>query len=107
MEDENSKLYLLYDINRAEYGEVSKSFSSNYVMFGGYWGDVLDSSHNQVRAVNTNSKIVTFQDIQRRHGSLFNRAFRSIENDFTSETRGISGKSRTTRSRVGKCSIKT
>lgn len=85
IEDEMSKLYLLYDVSRGEYGELPRSFSSDYVMFGGYWSDMLDAAHNQVKIVQTNGKRTTLKDIQSRHGSLFNRAFREIEYDFNDE----------------------
>lgn len=85
IEDDMSKLYLLYDVSRSEYGELPRPFTSHYVMFGGYWGDVLDSAHNQVKVVNTNGRRVTLRDIHKRHGELFNRAFRQIEWDFNEE----------------------
>jgi hypothetical protein len=80
-----NKLYLLYDVSRSEYGELPKSFSSNYVMFGGYYGDMLDAAHNQVKIVKSNNRKTTLRDIHSRHGSLFNRAFRQIEYDFNEE----------------------
>lgn len=85
IEDDMSKLYLLYDISRDEYGELPHSFTSNYVMFGDYWGDMLDSAHNQLKIVNTNGNMVTLKDIHGRHGELFNRAFREIEWNFNEE----------------------
>jgi len=85
IEDEMSKLYLLYDISRDEYGELPRSYSSDYVMFGGYWGDMLDAAHNQLRILDVNSKRVTLKDIHHKHGGLFNRAFREIEWDMSEE----------------------
>jgi hypothetical protein len=79
IEDDMSKLYLLYDISRAEYGELPHSYTSDYAMFGGYWGDMLDSAHNQLRIMDVNSKRITLKDVHKKHGELFNRAFREIE----------------------------
>lgn len=83
--DSMSKFYLLYDVSRSEYGELAKNFTSNNVMFGSYWGDMLDSAHNQVKVVNFDGKRVTLKDIQRRHGEVFNRGFRAIEYNFNKE----------------------
>jgi hypothetical protein len=85
IEDDMSKLYLLYDVSRSEYGELSRSFLSDYVTSGGYWSDMLDAAHNQLKIVNTNSRRVTLKDIHNKHGSLFNRAFREIESDMIKE----------------------
>jgi hypothetical protein len=85
IEDDMSKLYLLYDVSRSEYGELPHPYTSNYVMFGGYWGDMLDAAHNQVIIVRTDGKRTTLRDIHGRHGELFNRAFREIEWDFNEE----------------------
>ena len=85
IEDDMSKLYLLYDVSRAEYAELPRSFSSDYVMFGGYWGDMLDAAHNQLKIVNTESRKVTLKDIHAKHGGVFNRAFREIESDMNQE----------------------
>ena len=80
-EDKCSRLYLLYDISRDEYGEMPRGFSSDYVMGGGYWGDKLDSGHNQLKIVSSNGKRITLKEIWSEHQSLFNRAFREIESD--------------------------
>ena len=85
IEDEMSKLYLLIDVSRDEYGELPRSYSSSYVMFGGYWGDMLDAAHNQLKIVNADGKRVTLRDLHGRHGELFNRAFRNIEWNFNEE----------------------
>lgn len=85
IEDQMSKLYLLYDVSRSEYGELPRSFSSDYVMFGGYWGDMLDAAHNQLKIVDVDSRKVTLKDIHAKHGQLFNRAFREIEWDMNEE----------------------
>jgi len=85
VEDNYSKLYLLYDVSRSEYGQLPRSFSSDYVISGDYWGENLDAGHNQLKISNTSGKMVTLKDIQKEHGPLFNRAFREIESDFTSE----------------------
>lgn len=85
IEDDMSKLYLLYDISRSEYGELPHSFSSDYVMFGGYWGDMLDAAHNQLRILDVRSRRVTLKDIHHKHHELFNRAFREIEWDMNEE----------------------
>jgi len=82
-EDKFSRLYLLYDISRDEYGEMARGFTSDYAMGGGYWGDKLDASHNQLKIVNAGSKRVTLREIWDNHQSLFNRAFREIESDVT------------------------
>jgi hypothetical protein len=80
-EDICSRLYLLYDISRDEYGEMPKSFNSEYVMVGGYWGDKLDSAHNQLKIVSSSGKRITLRDVWNDHSFLFNRAFREIESD--------------------------
>lgn len=82
-EDKFSRLYLLYDISRDEYGEMARGFTSDYAMGGGYWGDKLDAAHNQLKIVNAGSKRVTLREIWDNHQSLFNRAFREIESDVT------------------------
>jgi len=84
VEDEMSKLYLLYDVSRGEYGQLPHDFTSSYAI-DGYWGDMLDASHNQVKVVQTNGKMVTLKDIHNRHRNLFSRAFREIESNFTQE----------------------
>ncbi len=80
-EDKCSRLYLLYDISRDEYGQMPREFSSDQVMFGGYWGDKLDSAHNQLKIASSNGKRITLREIWNEHQSLFNRAFREIESD--------------------------
>ena len=80
-EDKCSRLYLLYDISRDEYGETPRGFTSDYVMAGGYWGDKLDSAHNQLKIVASNGKRITLKEIWDEHQFLFNRAFREIESD--------------------------
>jgi hypothetical protein len=82
-EDKFSRLYLLYDISRDEYGEMARGFTSDYAMGGGYWGDKLDASHNQLKIVNAGSNRVTLREIWDGHSQLFNRAFREIESDVT------------------------
>ena len=84
VEDPYSKIFLLYDLSRGEYAELPQSFSSDYVMFGGYWGDMLDAAHNQVKATNTTGKKITLQDIH-HNTQYFNRAFHHIEEDFNNE----------------------
>jgi hypothetical protein len=44
VEDKYSRLYLLYDISRDEYGEMARGFTSDYAMFGGYWQQIGLSS---------------------------------------------------------------
>jgi hypothetical protein len=83
-EDKCSRLNLLYDISRDEYGEMPRGFSSDYAMFGGYWGDKLDSGHNQLKIVSSDGKRITLREIWYNHQSLFNRAFREIESDMNS-----------------------
>lgn len=80
-EDKFSRLYLLYDISRDEYGEMAREFTSNYAMFGGYWGDKLDAAHNQLKIVNAGGKRVTLREIWDEHQQVFNRSFREIESD--------------------------
>lgn len=79
-----SSLQLCYDISRAEYGEDPLPFSSQRVMFGGYWGDRLDAAHNQLKIMNNKGR-VTLKEVFKEHGHLFNRAFREIEADFNRE----------------------
>ena len=81
-DDDMKKIYLLYDVSRGEYGELPHSFSSNYVMFGGYWGDMLDASHNQVKVEDSSGKRITFKDISKRFGRVFSHAFSEIESNF-------------------------
>lgn len=84
VDDDMSKLYLLYDVSRGEYGQLPRDFSSSYAI-GGYWGDMLDAAHNQVKVVQTDGKRITLKDIWNRHRNLFSRAFREIESDFNTE----------------------
>jgi hypothetical protein len=84
IEDKYRKLYLLFDVSRSEYGEDVKSFSSDRVMFGGYWGDKLDSAHNNLKISNASSR-VTLKDIFAEHGHHFSPAFTHIDYDYNHE----------------------
>lgn len=85
MEDEMKKIFMLYDLSRGEYGELPQSFSSGYVMNGSYYGDLLDSTHNQIKVVNGEGKRITFQDIWKKHRFLFSKVFHEIEEDQSAE----------------------
>jgi hypothetical protein len=76
--DDMSKLYLLYDVSRSEYGELSHSDNDD-------WGKMLDAAHNQLKIENAAGRLVTLRDIHKKHHLLFNRAFREIEWDSSEE----------------------
>ncbi len=86
VDDEYSKLLLLYDVSRSEYGEIPYS---EPIMSGGS-GQMLDSSHNQVKVVNTSGERITFRDIHYNHGRVFSNAFHSINEDFHNEKENMS-----------------
>jgi hypothetical protein len=77
--DDMSKLYLLYDVSRAEYGELPPDTRSDD------WSRMLDAAHNQLKIENASGRLVTLKDIHKKHHLLFNRAFREIEWDSSEE----------------------
>ena len=86
-EDKCSRLKLLYDISRDEYGQMPRG-SADYGMFSP-WGDKLDSSHNQLKISSSGGNMITLKEIWEEHGPLFNRAFREIESDMESIKDGM------------------
>ncbi len=79
-EDPYSRLQLLFDISRSEYGQ---EIGGRFDMYS-YWGEKLDAIHNQLKIANAEGKRVTLRNIHNAHGQLFNRAFRNIVDDMTS-----------------------
>lgn len=86
IDDEYSKLLLLYDVSRSEYGEIPYP---EPILSGGS-GQMLDSTHNQVKVVNADGKRITFRDIHYNHGMIFSKPFHSIEQDFSNEKENMS-----------------
>lgn len=85
IDDDYRKVFLLYDMDRGEYGGNLHQPSSDDYMFGNAYGDMLDASHNQVKVSDVHGNMITFKDIWNRHHNLFNRVFREIESDFSLE----------------------
>lgn len=79
--DQYSKLHLVFDVSRGEYGELYRSSYDS----GQVWGRMLDAAHNNLRITNSDGNIITLKDIYNRHYNLFNVAFREIERDYNSE----------------------
>ena len=80
VDEKMSKVFLLHDISRDEYGELPHNFTSSYAM-NGYYSDMLDACHNQIKVENAAGERITFKDIHDFHRTLFSQAFRSIEED--------------------------